>query len=378
MIYLDNNATTPCDPDIAKAITDILMDESMGNPSSNHAFGWKAHAMYEDALENIAHFYNALPDDVVITSGASEANNQAIIGVAQAAHLANDPRKKIIVSSIEHKCVLNAAKFACDSMGYHLITLPVSADGIIDMDALVAHIADDVLLVSVMAVNNEVGTVQPIQEIGKLCKQYGIIFHVDGAQAGYESIDMIAANIDLLSLSGHKIYAPIGVGALIVDSMCAIKPLPIIHGGLQQAPYRSGTISPFLAHAMSLAVTKMHQVQLEEAQHLRQLRNDFLQQLDQHHIDYTINGSMTERHPGNLNISLIGHDNNMLVQKLQPHVAISTGSACNSGVIQDSYVLKAMNLSEAHLKSAVRICFGRFNTKENVDQLLNLLMPILI
>ncbi|KZS23310.1 cysteine desulfurase family protein [Wohlfahrtiimonas chitiniclastica] len=378
MIYLDNNATTPCDPDIAKAITDILMDESMGNPSSNHAFGWKAHAMYEDALENIAHFYNALPDDVVITSGASEANNQAIIGVAQAAHPANDPRKKIIVSSIEHKCVLNAAKFACDSMGYTLISIPVSTDGIIDMDALVAHLSDDVLLVSVMAVNNEVGTVQPIQEIGKLCKQHGIIFHVDGAQAGYESIDMIAANIDLLSLSGHKIYAPIGVGALIVDSMCAIKPLPIIHGGLQQAPYRSGTISPFLAHAMSLAVTKMHQVQLEEAQHLRQLRHNFLQQLDQHHIDYTINGSMTERHPGNLNISLIGHDNNMLVQKLQPHVAISTGSACNAGVIQDSYVLKAMNLSEAHLKSAVRICFGRFNTKENVDQLLNLLMPILI
>ncbi|MDC7252062.1 cysteine desulfurase family protein [Wohlfahrtiimonas chitiniclastica] len=378
MIYLDNNATTPCDPDIAKAITDILMDESMGNPSSNHAFGWKAHAMYEDALENIAHFYNALPDDVVITSGASEANNQAIIGVAQAAHPANDPRKKIIVSSIEHKCVLNAAKFACDSMGYTLISIPVSTDGIIDMDALVAHLSDDVLLVSVMAVNNEVGTVQPIQEIGKLCKQHGIIFHVDGAQAGYESIDMIAANIDLLSLSGHKIYAPIGVGALIVDSMCAIKPLPIIHGGLQQAPYRSGTISPFLAHAMSLAVTKMHQVQLEEAQHLRQLRHNFLQQLDQHHIDYTINGSITERHPGNLNISLIGHDNNMLVQKLQPHVAISTGSACNAGVIQDSYVLKAMNLSEAHLKSAVRICFGRFNTKENVDQLLNLLMPILI
>lgn len=378
MIYLDNNATTFCDPEITAAINQLLVDESLGNPSSNHSFGWKAHALYEDALENIAHFYNALPDDVVITSGASEANNQAIIGVAQSAYLQGSIRKKIIVSSIEHKCVLNAAKFACSLMGYELISIPVTSDGLVNIDMLKEQLRDDVLLVSIMAVNNEVGTVQSMQEIGQLCKQYGVIFHVDGAQAGYENIDMIASNIDMLSLSGHKIYGPVGVGALIVDSMIEIKPQPLIHGGLQQVGYRSGTIAPYLCHAMSLAVTKMHQVQSEESNYLRNLRAYLLKNLDQQGIEYIINGSMINRHPGNLNISLIGQDNNTLVQKLQPKVAISTGSACNAGIIQDSYVLKAMNISDERLKSAVRICFGRFNTKENVDQFLDLLIPVLI
>lgn len=159
--------------------------------------------------------------------------------------------------------------------------------------------------------------------------------------------------------------------------MIDIKPQPLIHGGLQQVGYRSGTIAPYLCHAMSLAVTKIHQVQSEEANQLRNLRAYLLHNLDKHNIEYIINGSMINRHPGNLNISLIGQDNNTLVQKLQPKVAISTGSACNAGIIQDSYVLKAMNISEERLKSAVRICFGRFNTKENIDQFLDLLMPIL-
>lgn len=377
MIYLDNNATTPCDPEIIDLMNNLLLDKSIANPSSNHAFGWKAHKIHKQAKEDIANIYNALPEDVVFTSGASEANNQAIIGTVQASILNNNPRKKIIISSIEHKCILNSAKFCEELYQYEVITIPVSNEGIIDLNALKDALNDNVLLVSIMAVNNEIGTIQPISEIGRLCRNVGAIFHVDAAQAGYENIDIIENNIDLLSLSGHKIYAPIGIGILIIDSMLKQKPLPLIHGGLQQENSRSGTIPTYLCAAISLAITKIAQNKKTEAQHLKKLRSLLLSQLDSNHIHYVINGSMEKRHPGNLNLSFPSFSNDLIVQKLQPHFAISTGSACNAGIIQDSHVLKALNLSNDLIKSAIRIGLGRFTTESEILQFSNALINIL-
>lgn len=379
MIYLDNNATTPCDPEIIKAIERSLSNENLANPSSNHSAGWKANEIYELAKERVAEIYNALPDDVIFTSGASESNNHAIAGTIQSATLSNNPRKRILVSAIEHKCVLNAAKFNCDLFNYELEIIPVKEDGIVDLNALKELLNENVLLVSVMAVNNEIGTVQPITEIGRLCREVGAIFHVDAAQAGYENIDIIESNVDLLSLSGHKIYGPIGIGILIIDSMLELKPMPLIHGGLQQADGRSGTIAPYLCEAMSLAITKMKTLREEEKIRLENLRMLLIATLRMHKIDFSINGSMEHRHPGNLNISINGYSNDVIVQKLQPEFAISTGSACNAGIIQSSYVLEAMGLTRERITSAIRICIGRFNTEEEIlsfaDHLCKILKP---
>ena len=366
MIYLDNNAMTPCDPEVIELMKSSLSSSVLGNPSSNHAFGWRANERYELAKEIIADVYNALPDDVIFTSGASEANNHAILGVVQAAILNKVKRKKILVSAIEHKCVLNAASFAKELFGFELIVIPVKLDGLIDLDVLKQHLSNDVLLVSVMAVSNEVGTVQPYSEIGRLCREVGAIFHMDAAQSAYEDIDIIESNIDMLSLSGGKLYGPTGVGGLIVDSMLDLKPVPLIHGGLQQVGVRSGTIPLYLCEAISFAIKKVQKQRAEERSYLESLRKLLLKKLDDKGIEYSVNGSMEHRHPGNLSLSFIGYQNDLLVQKLQPEVAVSTGAACNSRVIQQSYVLKALGLSREKIESTIRVGIGRFNTEQDI------------
>lgn len=376
-IYLDNNAMTPCDPEVIDLIQQNLSDHNLGNPSSNHFFGWEAHKRYETAKENIANIYNALADDVIFTSGASEANNQAILGLVQAAKLKNLNRKKILVSAIEHKCVLNAAQFAFGIYNCKLETIPVHEDGIIDLNALRELLTDEVLLVSVMAVNNEIGTVQPYAEIGKLCRLVGAIFHVDAAQASYEDIDIISNNIDLLSLSGAKVYGPAGVGVLIIDSMLTLKPVPLIHGGLQQGGLRSGTIPLYLCEAMSHALSKMNNIKPLEKEFLLNLRHYLINTLKENNIDFSINGSLEKRHPGNLNISIRGISNDTLVQKLQPQFAVSTGSACNSGIIKKSHVLSALGLKAEDIVSAIRIGIGRFNTKQDIQLFAEKLKSIL-
>ena len=221
-----------------------------------------------------------------------------------------------------------------------------------------------------MIVNNEVGSVQPFQEIGHLCKKFGVIFHADAAQAAYEEINMLESGIDMLSISGHKQYAPVGIGCLLIDEMMYLKPLPIIHGGNQQNGLRSGTVSPANSNALSLSITKTHQIRLDEKIYLQNLRLKFLNLLDKENIEYQINTPINFglTHPGNLNISFLGYDNHEIVQRLQPHIACSTGSACNSGVIEQSYVLKAMKLDSNIINSAVRFCFGRFNTENDVNE----------
>lgn len=357
---------TPCDPEIIEVMRHSLMNKELANPSSNHYFGWKANEVYDISREIVAEAYNALPEDIVFTSGASEANNHAILGVVQTAIQNNNARKKILVSAIEHKCVLNAAKFAQDLYGYELEVIPVTDEGLVDLTALKNLLTDEVLLVSIMAVNNEIGVVQPYSEIGKLCRTVGAIFHVDAAQSAYEQIDIIESNIDLLSLSGGKLYGPTGIGVLVIDSMLDLKPTPLIHGGLQQVGVRSGTIPVYLCEAMSFAVKKMAELREEEGVYLSRLKQLLLDGLEERQIQFAINGSVEHRHPGNLNISLAGYSNDLLVQKLQPDIAISTGAACNSGMIQQSYVLKALGLSSERINSAIRIGIGRFNTEQDI------------
>lgn len=366
MIYLDNNAMTPCDPEVIEIMRNTLLNKELANPSSNHCFGWKASEVYDISREIVAEAYNALPEDIVFTSGASEANNHAILGVVQTAIQNNNARKKILVSAIEHKCVLNAAKFAQDFYGYELEVIPVTDEGLVDLTALKNLLTDEVLLVSTMAVNNEIGVVQPYSEIGKLCRTVGAIFHVDAAQSAYEQIDIIESNIDLLSLSGGKLYGPTGIGVLVIDSMLDLKPTPLIHGGLQQVGARSGTIPVYLCEAMSFAVKKMAELREGERVYLSRLNQLLLDSLEERQIQFDINGAVEHRHPGNLNISLAGYSNDLLVQKLQPNIAISTGAACNSGMIQQSYVLKALGLSSERINSAIRIGIGRFNTEQDI------------
>lgn len=366
MIYLDNNAMTLCDPEVAERLQKTLINNNLANPSSNHIFGWKASEVYECAKEAIAEVYNALPSDIVFTSGATEANNHAIIGIVQAAIQHNIPRRKILISAIEHKCVLNAVSFAREFYKYEVEVIPVTEEGRVDIAALKELLNNEVLLVSVMAVNNEIGVVQPYSEIGELCRAVGAIFHVDAAQSAYEKVDMIASSIDMLSLSGGKLYGPAGVGVLIIDSMLDLKPMPLLHGGLQQAGMRSGTIPVYLCDAMSFAIKKMSELRETEAANLISLRKLLLDTLKAYEIEFFVNGSVEHRHPGNLNISLIGYANDVIVQRLQPDFAVSTGAACNAGMIQQSYVLKALGLSSERINSAIRIGLGRFNTENDV------------
>lgn len=377
MLYFDNNASTHTDPDIANKINDIIKKTTIGNPSSNHAHGWNAHAIYVDCKNRISSIYNSLPDDIIFTSGATESNNLAVGGIIQAAHIKNSKRKNIIVSAIEHKCVLNTAKYFCELLNFNLIVNPVLPNGIIDLNFLELMVNDATLLVSVMTTNNETGTIQPIKEIGLLCKKHGVIFHTDMAQAFYNEIDMVACGIDMISLSGHKIYAPAGIGALIIDSEINLKPQPILHGGLQQDNYRSGSIPVHLCYALCLAIEKIHELKNSERSFLYELRSYFLKQLSSLDTEFIINGDMEARHPGNLNLSFKHTNNDLLIQQLQPHASLSTGSACNAGTIQNSYVLQAMGLEDWRLKSAIRLCFGRFSTFGEVDILIEKLVESL-
>ncbi len=369
MIYLDNNATTLMDGEILTRYIDLLQNPTIANPhSSEHTFGWRAHHYIEDAMETIAEAYGLVSDNVVFTSGATEANNLAIFGTAETAYLSGSPRNRILVSSIEHKCVLNSAKHAQQLFGFIVETIPVDESGRVNLEALKSMLAEDVLIVSIMAVNNEIGVIQDLEAISGLVHSVGAIFHSDIAQAGYVEINAFDLEIDLLSVSAHKLYGPKGIGALLMDkSALSMLPSPILHGGGQQEGLRAGTLSPALCDAFAHAVTKMGQVRYEESHQLRLMCQALLARLDEAGINYQINGVIEHRHPGNLNLSIVGIDSRLLIARLADKVAISSGSACNSGVIERSYVLNALNLPDERINSAFRLCFGRNNRAEEVD-----------
>jgi cysteine desulfurase len=369
-IYLDNQASTPLDPRVLEAMLPYFT-EHFGNPhSESHVYGRNAMAAIEAARAEVARLVNADPREIVFTSGATEANNLALKGAAHfarahqsAGRLAPD---HIVVLETEHKCVLeSAAALARD--GFAVTYLPVEPSGLVSPDRLEAALSDRTLLVSVMAAHNEIGVIQPLAELGALCRSRGVLFHTDAAQAfGKIVLDVEAMKIDLMSISGHKIYGPKGVGALYVRRRPRVRLLPLIDGGGQERGMRSGTLpTPLcvgLGRAAALAAAEMG----DEASRLRQLRDRLQANLMRRVPGLKVNGDSEHRLPGNLNLSFPGLTAAELIEAC-PSVAMSTGSACTSAAVEPSYILRALGLSDERANGSIRLGLGRFTTAAEID-----------
>jgi cysteine desulfurase len=362
-VYLDNHATTPMDPRVLEEMLPFLTS-NFGNAASNsHAFGWTAAAAVEKARRQIATAIGASAREIVFTSGATESDNLAIKGVAEAF------RKKgnhIITAVSEHKAVLDSCKHL-EKYGYRVTYLPVGRDGRIDLDQLKTSFTDQTILVSIMAANNETGVLQPIEEIGKLCRERGILFHSDAVQAlGKVPLDISKANLDLASLTAHKLYGPKGCGALYVRHCVDVRLAPMIDGGGHENGLRSGTLNVPGIVGFGKACEIAQQDMPEESCRVAGLRNRLRDCLQGGLDDVAINGSVEHRLPGNLNMSFLQVDGEALLTGLHD-VALSSGSACSSGRTEASYVLKALGLSDEAAGSAIRFGIGRFNTEAEID-----------
>ena len=363
-IYLDCHATTPIDERVLAAMLPYFT-QHFGNPSSiSHLYGWEAEAAVKQARELLAEAINATPEEIVFTSGATEANNLAIKGVAEAYFKKG---QHIITVQTEHSAVLDPCKYL-RSLGFEITLLQVQKNGLIDLNLLEKAFRTDTILVSVMAANNEIGVLQPLAEIGKLCRDRNILFHTDAAQAiGKIPLDVEAMKIDLLSMTAHKVYGPKGIGALYVRRRNPrVQLSPQLHGGGHERGMRSGTLYPPQIVGFAKAVQLALAEQSTESQRLTQLRHQLWQQLQQ--LDgIHLNGDPTQRLPGNLNISVEGVDGAALLLGLQPVMAVSSGSACSSATTAPSHVLTALGHSEQLAYASIRFGIGRFNTAAEID-----------
>ena len=364
-IYLDRHATTPVDPRVLAAMLPYFT-EHFGNPTSTtHQYGWAAEAAITGARETIAGAIGASTEEIVFTSGATEANNLALKGVAEAYF---SKGQHIITLQTEHNAVLDPCQYL-ESLGFTVTYLPVKPDGLVDLDIFEKAIRPDTILVSIMAANNEIGVLQPLAEIGKLCRENGVLFHTDAAQAiGQIPLDVDLLNIDLMSLTAHKVYGPKGIGALYVRRRHPrVKLSPQLHGGGHERGMRSGTLYPpqivGFAKAVELALVEMEW----ETARLIELRDRLWSQLSQVEGIY-LNGHPTQRLPGNLNISVAGVDGNALLLGLRPIVALSSGAACSSAKIEPSHVLTALGRSQSLAYAALRFGIGHNNTVEQIDR----------
>lgn len=361
-VYLDYQASAPLDSRVLEMIRPWL-DDGFGNSHSEHAHGWQAARLIEEAAERVAKLIGASPGEIVFTSGATEANNLALQGIARSVRRRGD---HIVVSAIEHKCVLSTAAWL-QGQGFRIDTIPVDRNGLIDLDALACVLAPDTALVSVMTANNEIGVIQPVAEIGAVCRAHGIPFHTDAAQAaGKIPLDVHEQNIDMLSLSGHKMYGPKGIGALYVAQPLASILQPLLMGGTQQSGLRAGTLPTFLSVGLGAACHLAGQVMDSERIHCLALRNVLLDCLRGTVPDVAINGDLECRLPGNLNLRFPGVDADSLLMALHEHLSASTGSACNTGLMEPSYVLRAIGLNSDEVSSSIRFGFGRNTTEEEV------------
>ncbi|EDZ96491.1 aminotransferase class V [Limnospira maxima CS-328] len=364
-IYLDFHATTPVDKRVLEVMIPYFT-EHFGNPASvNHLYGWETEAAVKQARQIIADAINATPTEIIFTSGATEANNLAIKGVAEAYF---SQGRHLITVATEHHAVLDPYDYL-QSLGFEVTLLGVKPDGLIDLTELEEALRPDTILVSVMAANNEIGVLQPLAEIGKICRDRQILFHTDAAQAlGKIPLDVEEMNIDLMSLTAHKIYGPKGIGCLYVRRrQPRVKIAPQIHGGGQERGIRSGTLyTPQIVGfgaAVKLALSEM----ATEAKRLTKLRDRLWNQLST--LDnIRLNGHPTQRLPGNLNVSIDGVDGQALLLALQPTMAVSSGSACTSTRIEPSHVLKALGVPENLAYASLRFGIGRFNTEAEIDQ----------
>jgi cysteine desulfurase len=363
-IYMDNHATTPLDPRVLDAMMPY-MTSTFGNAASrNHSFGWEAEKAVETAREQIAKLIGATAKEIIFTSGATESNNLAIKGVGE---MYRERGNHIITQVTEHKAVLDTCK-RMEKAGFRVTYLPVKADGLIDLDDLKRAIDDKTILVSIMFANNEIGVIQPIAEIGKICREKGVIFHTDAVQAvGKIPVDVNSMNIDVLSLSGHKIYGPKGVGALYVRRRNPrVQISEQINGGGHERGMRSGTLNVPGIVGLGKACELAREEMASEDKQLRRLRDKLKAKLESS-LDYIhVNGSMEHRLPGNLNMSFVYVEGESLLMGIND-VAVSSGSACTSATLEPSYVLKALGLGDDVAHSSIRFGLGRFNTEAEVD-----------
>ncbi|NBD34182.1 MAG: IscS subfamily cysteine desulfurase [Cyanobacteria bacterium] len=363
-IYLDCHATTPVDPKVLEAMLPYFT-EHFGNPSSvSHAYGWEAEAGVKQAREIIAEAIQATPEEIIFTSGATEANNLAIKGVAEAYFSAG---QHIITVATEHRAVLDPCQYL-ESLGFEITFLPVTEDGLIDLETLKQTIREDTILVSVMAANNEIGVLQPLAEIGQICREKEVLFHTDAAQAiGKIPLDVEAMNIDLMSLTAHKVYGPKGIGALYVRRrQPKVRLASQIQGGGQERNFRSGTLYPpqivGFGKAVQLGLAEMD----TEGERQTKLRDRAWQELSQLEGIY-LNGHPNQRLPGNLNLSVAGVDGTALILGLQPVIAVSSGSACSSQSTAPSHVITALGRHQSLAHASIRFGMGRFTTEEEIE-----------
>jgi len=363
-IYMDNHATTPMDPRVLEEMLPYFMEKFGNAASRNHSFGWAAEEGVETARERIAKLVGATTKEIIFTSGATESDNLAIKGVAE---MYREKGNHIITAVTEHKAVLDTCK-RLEKYGYRVTYMPVQKDGLIDLDDLKRAMDDKTILVTIMYANNEIGVIQPVVEIGKLCHERGVIFHTDATQAiGKVPVDVVKQNIDLASISGHKMYGPKGVGALYVRRKNPrVQVSAIIDGGGHERGMRSGTLNVpsivGLGKACAIAQEEMPQESCRLAGLRNRLRDRIMGKLDEVYI----NGSMDHRLPGNLNISFAYVEGESLLMGIND-IAVSSGSACTSATLEPSYVLKALGTGDDLAHSSIRFGIGRFNTEAEVD-----------
>ncbi len=362
-VYLDNQATTPCDPRVLAAMLPWFT-EQYGNPhSAEHQMGQNAAAAVEAARAEVAALIGAELREIVLTSGATEANNIAIKGAARHARRMGDPRRRVITVATEHKCVLESVADTAED-GFEPVVLPVGPDGRLDPAVLRAALAEPTLLVSVMAVNNETGVIQDIPALAAAAREGGALFHTDAAQAaGKIAIDV--HGIDLLSLSGHKLYGPKGVGALYVRRRPRVRLAPLFSGGGQERGLRSGTLPTPLVVGLGEACRLARLEMEEEAARLAGLRDRLLAGLRRQMPELQVNGSLRHRIPGNLNVTFPVRALDLM--RAVPELCVSTGSACSSAAIEPSYVLRAIGLTDAAAARTLRLGLGRFTSAADVD-----------
>ena len=362
-VYLDYSATTPVDPRVAVKMFTYLCDK-FGNPASrSHAYGWEAEKAVEEARANVAAYINADPREIVWTSGATEADNLAVKG---AAHFYKDKGKHLITVKTEHKAILDSMRHL-EEEGFEVTYMDVQENGLLDLKALEAAIRPDTTLVSVMGVNNEIGVIQDIAAIGELCRSKGVIFHCDATQAvGKMDLDMQKLKVDLMSLSGHKVYGPKGIGALYVRRKPRVRLEAQIHGGGHERGMRSGTLATHQIVGMGEAYRIMKLEQAEEMKRGRRLRDRLLEGIRKNIPEIVINGDMEHRACTNLNVSFKYIEGESLMMAVKD-LAVSSGSACTSASLEPSYVLKALGRDDELAHSSIRFTLGRFTTEEEID-----------
>lgn len=362
-LYLDYQATTPTDPRVVEAMAPYWTTK-FGNPHSrNHHFGWEAEDAVEIARGQVASIINANPKEVIFTSGATESNNLAIKGVAK---FYGEKKNHIITCVTEHKCVLETCR-ALQQDGFDVTYLHVKENGLVDLDELKAAITDKTLIVSIMAANNEIGVIQPLKEIGAICRENKVFFHTDAAQAvGKIPLDVEDMNIDMMSISGHKVYGPMGIGAMFVRRKPRVRLVPLIHGGGQERGMRSGTLPTPLAVGLGKACELAEKEMGAEAERLRDMQHRLFEGLRQRIPEIYLNGDLDHRLPGNLNISFAYVEGEGLMMGIKD-LAVSSGSACTSASLEPSYVLRALGVDEELAHTSLRLGLGRFTTDEDID-----------